>query len=234
MPFDATMRRSGGFRPWLLLVLMASAAQAHTVPSLMLEAQFESDGRYLIKANVDPRLFLAAVPSNVPPVVASWYFDQSPVQRQDTEAKATAYLRQTVQLHFGGRPIDLPAMTWIAMDGATNEALKPDSAETHLLAAIPGLSLAADLRVHLAAAANTSVILLTRLGSTAEPRPIVLFPGEASPVITVPVPPATQPPAPADPRSTRLESGMLLVVIGMIVLAWVGVRRLQKTRAGSS
>lgn len=226
MPYDAPMRSAGVFRPWLLLVLVASTAHAHTVPSLTLEAQFESDGRYLIKANVDPRLFLAAVPSNVPPVPASWYFDQSLAQRQDTEAKASAYLHQTVQLHFGGRSIDLPAMTWTAMDGAANEALKPDSAETHLLAEIPGLSPAADLRVHLPPAANTSVILLTRIGSTAEQRPIVLFPGEASPVITVPVPPATTAVRPA-----RLESGKLLMLLGMTVLALAAILRWRKMKA---
>lgn len=234
MPLNDVAHRPGGLRRLFLrvLVLAAGAVHAHTVPSLMLEAQFETDGAYLMKANVDPRLFLEAVPSNVPPVPASWYFDQSATQRLDTEAKATAYLRQTVKLHFGGRQMDLPAVTWIAMDGATNEALKPESAETHLLAEIRGLSPAADLRVHLAPASNTSLILLTSMGSTEEKRPIVLFPGEASPVITVPVPPFTQPPA--APRSTRLEPGKLLVVIVMIVLAWVAVRRFRKTQVGSA
>lgn len=200
-----------------MLVLVAGAVQAHTVPCLTLEAAFQADGRYAMKANVDPRLFLAAVPSNLPPVAASWYLDQSPDQRQATEAQATAYLRQTVRLNFGGRPLDLPAVTWIAMDGATNEALKPESAETHLLGEIQGVSPAADLRVHLAPAANTSLILLTRMGTGdgAERRPIVLFPGETSPAISVPVPPAIPPPVPRPPAGMPMG---LLLVIGILVL----------------
>jgi hypothetical protein len=218
MLFNDVAHRSGQLQRLMLrmLVLAAGAVQAHTVPSLVLESEFQADGRYVMKANVDPRLFLAAVPSNLPPVAASWYLDQTPVQRQATEAQATAYLRQTVKWHFGGRPIDLPAMTWTAMDGATNEALKPESAETHLLGEVQGVSPAADLRVHLAANANTSVILLTRVGSTDEKRPIVLFPGETSPAITVPVPPVIPPSA--SPRPPGGMSTGLLLVIGVLVL----------------
>lgn len=225
-------------RPWRLmlwmLVVAAGTVQAHTVPSLTLEASFQADGRYVMKANVDPRLFLAAVPSNLPPVAASWYWDQSPAQRQATEAQATAYLRQTVQTHFGGLPTDLPAMTWTAMDGATNEALKPESVETHLLAQIQGVSPAADLRVHLAPAANTSLILLTSIGSGdgAERRPIVLFPGEASPLIAVPVPPVI-PPA-ADARSSEGMTTGLLVVIGALALSLGAALWRRKPTPGAS
>jgi len=92
-----------------------------------------------------------------------------------------------------------------------------ESAETHLLGEIQGVSPAADLRVHLAPAANTSLILLTRMGTGdgAERRPIVLFPGETSPAIAVPVPPAIPPSVPRPPAGTPMG---LLLVIGILVL----------------
>ena len=216
-----------------MLVLAAGAAQAHTVPCLTLEAAFQADGRYVMKANVDPRLFLAAVPSSLPPVAACWYLDQTPAQRQAMESQATDYLRKTVRLHFGDRSIDLPATAWTAMDGATNEALKPESAETHLLGEIQGLSPAADLRVHLAPAANTSLILLSRVGpgDEAERRPIVLFPGETSPAITVPVPPVIPPSA--SPRPPRGMATGLLLGIGVLVLGLGALLWRRKTTLGA-
>jgi hypothetical protein len=66
------------------------------------------------------------------------------------------------------------------MDGATNEPLKTDSKEVHLLAEMHGMAPGSDFQIVIGKDANSSVILLNSLGDQMERRPQVLFPGETS------------------------------------------------------
>jgi len=180
------------FRRILPIFLLLSAfglAGAHTVPSLTLEAVFRTDGQYLLRANVDPRVFLAADPTVLPPVEAGWYRNQSAEQLKDTEAKAADYLRQALVVTFGGAAHELSKPVFLPMDGATNEPLSPGSQEVHLLAEFTGQTGAGPFQVWLGQQANTSLILLTTIGEQAERRPMVVFPGETSIGIPVPPPP---------------------------------------------
>jgi MYXO-CTERM domain-containing protein len=175
--------------PIFFLAMLPGILQAHTVPSLTLEATFQTNGRYLLKANVDPRLFLAADPTSLPPVEAGWYRGQSAEQLNETEAKAADYLRQALVVTFGGAAHELSKPTFQPMDGATNERLSPTSQEVHLLAEVTGPTAPGPFQVRLGQRANTSLILLTTIGDQAERRPMVLFPGETSIGIEVPQPP---------------------------------------------
>jgi len=164
----------------LLLLLVATAARAHTVPSLTVEAIFQADHSYTLRINVDPRLFLSTQPASLPPIEAKWYRDQSPDELKKTEQQAIDYLKKAVSLLFATKPADLPTITFKPMDGATNEPLTAESKEVHLLAEMHGMATGPDVQIVISRDANTSVILLNSLGDEMERRPQVLFPGETS------------------------------------------------------
>jgi hypothetical protein len=164
----------------LLLAFVAAAAQAHTVPSLTIEAVFQADHSYTLRINVDPRLFLSTQPTSLPPVEAKWYRDQSPDELKKTEQQAADYLKRAVSLLFAAKPAELPVITFKPMDGATNEPLAAESKEIHLLAEMHGMVTAPDFQIAISKDANSSVILLNSLGDQMERRPQVLFPGETS------------------------------------------------------
>ena len=65
---------------FLALLEVAGVAHAHVVPNMTVEAEFNSAGGYTLRINVDPRTFLAADPTSLPPVPASWYLEQTPEQ----------------------------------------------------------------------------------------------------------------------------------------------------------
>ncbi len=164
----------------LFLLCLVTMARAHTVPSLTVEAVFQPDHSYTLRINVDPRLFLSDQPTSLPPVEADWYRTQSPDQVKQTEQRATDYLKKAIGLLFATKPTDLPAIHFKPMDGATNEPLKAESKEVHLLAEMQGTAAGADFQIVIHQAANSSVILLNCLGDQMERRPQVLFPGETS------------------------------------------------------
>ena len=64
----------------MLALAMPGAAWAHVVPNMTVEADFAADGVYTLSINVDPRTFLAADPTTLPPVPGSWYREQTPEQ----------------------------------------------------------------------------------------------------------------------------------------------------------
>lgn len=171
-------------RPILLLLavvaLLPSLVRAHTIPSLTVEAVFQADRSYILRVNVDPRLFLSPQPTSLPPVETKWYSDQSPEELKKTEQQATEYLKRALTFLFGGQAGTASEVAYTPMDGATNQPLSAESKEVHLLAEIRGTTTAADFQVVLGMEANTSLILINSLGSQLERRPQVLFPGETS------------------------------------------------------
>jgi hypothetical protein len=173
----------------LFLCLCASAAvRAHQVPNMTIEATFEASGSYELKVNLDPRVFLSPIPTSLPPVAADWYLEQSPEQVRVTFTQAIEHLQKHVEISFGGKVQPLAGMTFVAMDGATNQPVTPETAETHLLgtlrAEVPVG--AGEFVLGFAREAQVSLILILKAPEMAEPKVQVLFPGESSRAIQVP------------------------------------------------
>jgi hypothetical protein len=167
---------------FFLLLVHALSASAHQVPNMTLEADFDSNGHFAVKINVDPRVILSDQPTSLPPVVAAWFLEQTPEQVKATFEKAAAYLRETVKLQFGSVVLPLPEVTWQAMDGVTNLPLTVETVEVHLLATIKGTVPPDESSFVLGfgQAAQVSLILLLKNPSLPEPKVMVLFPGETS------------------------------------------------------
>lgn len=168
-------------------------AQAHVVPNMTIEAEFAKDRRYTLRINLDPRVFLSEQPTSLPPVPAEWYLKQAAAEKEATHAQAMAYLRETLGLTFGDQKTSLPECDFVALDGATLEALAPETAETHLLATAHGEIPEHSRNYTLAFGrqANVSLILLNSMAG-GEKQPQVLFPGETSRPFTLPEPEAQE------------------------------------------
>ncbi len=166
-------------------MLAAAGARAHTVPSMTIEAEFAADHTYVLRINLDPRLFLSTDPAKLPPVEASWWRDQTAEQRKATERKAADYVKRAITLLFAGKATELPVLTFTPMDGATNSAFTADTKEVHLLAEAHDKTDAPDSQIALGREANTSLILLNSYAGNPERRPQVLFPGETSRVFVL-------------------------------------------------
>ncbi len=167
---------------WLsaFLLAMTGLTAAHQVPHMTLEAEFSKVRKYHLNITLDPRLFLAAEPTTLPPVPASWYFDQTPEQLVETHQKAADYLKKNVELKFGDQIVPLPELAFEPLDGSTNGVLRPDSTEVHLLAtgraAIPAKD--GDFAVILKREANVSLLMLASMEGQDGRKPQVIFPGE--------------------------------------------------------
>ena len=74
------------------LIALSGLLNAHNVPSMTIETRFKQNGNFDLTINFDPRAFLAADPRTLPPVVGSWFSDQSPEQAAATLEKARDYL----------------------------------------------------------------------------------------------------------------------------------------------
>jgi hypothetical protein len=166
----------------MLALAMPGAAWAHVVPNMTVEADFAADGGYTLSINVDPRTFLAADPTTLPPVPGSWYREQTPEQLAATHEKAGEYLARALGLLFGGQKTPLPNCALQAIDGESNTPLTAETQEVHLLASAQGRvpAGAASFQIDFAKDANTTLILLPSHGGKAAPRPQVIFPGETS------------------------------------------------------
>ncbi len=219
--------RCGFFLQRALAALLAviGAAEAHVVPNMTVEAEFAADRTYTLKINVDPRTFLAADPTTLPPVPGSWYREQTPEQRATTHQKAREYLSSALGVLFGGQKSVLPDCEIQAIDGADNNPLKADTQEIHLLATARGRipESAATFQVDFAKEANTTLILLHTQAGSAEPRPQVIFPGETSRVFQLKIiEPAAPPPASPPPAATNPVFLFIVLTITIIlgIVAW--------------
>lgn len=217
------------FLPCLLLALCwftTVHVHAHVVPNMTIEAEFTQDHRYTLRINLDPRVFLSDQPTSLPPVTADWYLSQSDSQKQETYTKATEYLEENVGLGFGEQTLKVPACEFVALDGATNEPVKPDTAETHLLATAKGEVPAGSdsFKVVFGKAANVSLILLNSEEGSNDKRPQVIFPGETSRPFKISKAPAAQP---KDPLPEGIKITDVSVQQGvMIGGSFVSVRSL--------
>lgn len=167
----------------LMAVLIPGTAWGHVVPNMTLEASFASDGGYSLSINVDPRTFMAADPTSLPPVPGSWYREQSPSQITATHQKAREYLSKSIGLVFNGQKVPLPECVFQAIDGADNTPFDAETEEVHLLATTRGYAPAGatTFQVDFAKEANTTLILLATPPGSSTPRARVVFAGETSP-----------------------------------------------------
>lgn len=216
----------------IFCLIIGSAAHAHQVPNMTVEASFAADGAYEVKVNLDPRVFLSDTPASLPPVPASWYLDQTEDQRRGTFRQASAYVGRTLRFLLGVTALKEPAIDWLAMDGATNVAVTADTAETHLLGTLRGTVPEGEgsFTLEYARDGQVSLILLTTTPGMTEPKVQVLFAGESSRPVAIPAGrPRPASPAPASEGVQRpLGPAALLVLLAAIAAA--GVRRLRARR----
>lgn len=166
----------------LFFFFLVTSAFAHVVPNMTIETEFAKNREFVLKMNLDPRVFLTDQPTSLPPVSADWYLNQSEAEKAATYAKATEYLKANVGLTFNDQNLPLPVCEFVALDGATYEAVKPDTAETHLLATAKARvpEGAGSFKIVYGRQANVSLILLNSEEGIEEKKPQVIFPGETS------------------------------------------------------
>lgn len=165
-----------------LLGVGAQAVTAHQVPNMTVEADFEENGSFEMRVNLDPRTFLSRTPSMLAPLDAAWYLEQSAEQKALSLQMAADMLRGQLLVKFDGQSLPLPEIEWQPLDGATNTPLREDTEEVHLLATVRGMvpTGAGDFSLSYAPSAQVSLILLVRTPVSTEPRVQVIFPGESS------------------------------------------------------
>ena len=221
-------RVSGAIFPAFLAA--ASLLHAHVVPNMTIEAEFNSAGGYTLRINVDPRTFLAADPTALPPVPASWYLEQTPEQAAATHEKAQQYLASSLGVLFDGKKAELPSCKIQAMDGADNTLLKAATQEVHLLATASGQlpAGATTFQVEFAKEANTSLILLHTQAGKTELRPQVVFPGETSRPFQLHVSAAA--PLVDSPPPKANEAYVIAAIAVACILGFIGWRLLSHFR----
>ncbi len=217
MPFFPAM-----FRFLIALTLaLPSILAAHQVPNITAEAMFHSDGAYTLRISLDPRVFLSDQPTSLPPVPADWFTSQSAAEVEKTWTQAGDYLRDSFHLQFDKTTTPLPEPAFQAMDGATNKAISPETAEVHILATMEGslpetTGESLPFEIQFGQNANTSLILLNSIDGKPERRPQVLFPGETSRPFAVPaaapsIAAVAEAPAPEQPEPPTKEPEVSLL-----------------------
>lgn len=165
----------------LALFLLAVRAEAHTVPSMVVEAEFTPDREVALLVNLDPRLFLSEQPASLPPVPASWWYQQSETERTETLAKAAAYLDAQLTFRVGGNDF---RGTWRVqpVDSTTVAPLAPASGEVHLLAEHRGPlpEVAGDFKLMVARTCGVATLLMNAMAGVEQRQPQLVFPGESS------------------------------------------------------
>ena len=216
----------------LSVLLAVGHAEAHVVPNMVVEADFAADGAYTLRINMDPRTFLAADPTTLPPVPGSWYQEQTPEQIAATQEKARDYLSKALGLIFGGQKTPLPACDFQAIDGEDNAPLKPETQEVHLLATVKGQAPAGGggFQIEFGREANTTLIYLPGIVGNKERRAQVLFPGETSRLFQ-PQFPAEKAAVPSPAPATAPNRLPFFVFLGVVIaLLFQGWRLLRKYR----
>ena len=207
---------------------------AHTVPTIVIEAEFGPQREAVLKVNLDPRLFLSPQPTSLPPVPASWWFDQNEEARSQTMAAARSYVDDHLAFLVGNTSL---TGTWSVqpIDSVSAFPLGEASAEVHLLAerrgplpAVPG-----DFKVRVAKACAVPVILLNSLTAEENRRPQSLFPGESSRGFALPALKEKVAPKPQGgwiPPLTVWEVASMLLLAAVLWLTRRMLRR-QRTKA---
>ncbi|MEZ0386226.1 MAG: hypothetical protein ACAI34_04100 [Verrucomicrobium sp.] len=179
-------------------LLTLAKIEAHPIPTMTVEAEFHHDGSCDLRVNMDPRLFLHAVPSTLPPVPGSWWWDQNPADQAKTTDNALQYLARTLRFQLGDTGL-MPKWEVRPIDSTLTTDLSPTSAEVHLLArsrvAIPHPP--GDFKVVLDRSAAVPMILLNSETGNPKVAPQSVYPGESSRAFTPPATSGPQPTAPA-------------------------------------
>ncbi|MEI6534203.1 MAG: hypothetical protein WCN98_02595, partial [Verrucomicrobiaceae bacterium] len=116
----------------LILGALCRTLSAHTVPTLVVETEFNSARESVIRVNVDPRLFLTAQPTSLPPVAATWWLELGGEAREKAAAATVTYVENTLALRIGDVAL-LGGWKVVAIDSASAFPLSADSVEVHLL-----------------------------------------------------------------------------------------------------
>lgn len=163
------------------ICLLAPGVSAHTVPTITVEAEFSSSREMALRVNLDPRLFLSAQPTSLPPVPASWWFEQNEEARAASLAAARAYIEKSIRIQAGDSSL-MCGWELSAVDSVSAFPLGPGSAETHFLASHRGsLPDGAEVfKVTLDERAAVGLILLNSTEGRPERYPQAIFPGESS------------------------------------------------------
>ncbi len=161
--------------------LLGPALFAHTVPTITVEAQFSSSREITLRVNLDPRLFLSAQPATLPPLPATWWFEQNDESRATSLATARDYIEKNIRFQAGASRLE-GGWKLVAIDSASAFPLGPNSAETHLLAEQRGPlpDDAGEFKVTLDQRAAVGLILLNSTEGKPERYPQAIFPGESS------------------------------------------------------
>lgn len=224
-------------RQWALMalvfILTAVRIQAHPIPTLVVEAIFHPDRTCELKVNLDPRLFLHEVPSTLPPVPGSWWWDQSESDRTANQDRARQYLARTLQFAFGTTQAQ-PTWSVHAIDSTLTTELSPTSAEVHLLSIcrVEPTADAREFKLTLARSAVVPVILLNSEFGNAKITPQSVYPGETSRAFLLPVkttvaaePTPVPPPAPQPDSSIRWRLVLAATLLAGLVGAFWLTRR---------
>jgi hypothetical protein len=198
----------------VLILLLAAAfcgrLHAHTVPVVVIEAEFNSSREAVIKVNLDPRLFLSEQPTAVPPVPASWWFEQDEQAQQNTMKAAADYVARIFAFRVGTTQLQ---GDWkvAPIDSASAFPLGQASTEAHLLVEHRGALPASpgDFKVAVGKECAVAVILLCSNTGDEERKPQSLFPGEISrafplPSLAAPAPETTAVANPQEPGGSWL------------------------------
>lgn len=155
--------------------------EAHTVPTLVVEAEFTAQRTATFKVHLDPRLFLAAEPASLPPVPAAWWFDQDETARMESLKKAGDTINHFLTFKVGDIRLEVDWKT-SPIDGASLFALEAPSAEVHLLAEYSGPlpDIEGSFTLQMSQDCPVSLIMVNSLEGTDQRKPQSLFAGETS------------------------------------------------------
>ncbi|MEY4484006.1 MAG: hypothetical protein RL693_1458 [Verrucomicrobiota bacterium] len=163
-------------------------AEAHTIPTLVIETEFTPQRTAVFRVNLDPRLFLSAEPTSLPPVPASWWIDQNEKAQDDARSKAGDYINRILAFKVGDTSIK---GIWriSPIDSASTFPLEANSAEVHLLAEHSGPLPDTEGQFSLKVGPDCPVglILVNSLEGHDQRQPQSLFAGETSVGFALPV-----------------------------------------------
>lgn len=195
--------------------------KAHTVPTFVVEAEFDAQRTATFRVHLDPRLFLAAQPTSLPPVPASWWFDQDENARRETLRKANDTIARFLTFKVGDSRLH-PDWKTSPIDGASVFPLEAPSAEVHLLAEYRGPLPDSEgpFTLQMSQDCPVSLIMVSSLEGTDDRKPQSLFAGETS--VGFPLPARIQ------PETKKTSSLWLATLVPLFLLAVFGVLKRKK------
>lgn len=202
----------------LLWSMLASLAKAHTIPTLVVETEFTAQRTATFKVNLDPRLFLADQPTTLPPVPASWWFDQDEKAQVESRTKAGNYINHTLAFKVGDTLIN-GAWKTSPIDSASAFPLEAGSAEVHLLAEYTGPLPDSEgpFTLQVSQDCPVGLILVNSLEGLDQRKPQSLFAGETSAGFALP--------ALAQPAARRLPYLWLIIPALPLLLLILRLRK---------